>query len=61
MVRETRALHCDIPEPVFVEARKRALDLRIQLREYIRMLLEEDLRKPLAKSAAAVPGEIEEE
>jgi hypothetical protein len=61
MTVEVRALHVEIPEPLHVEARKRSLDLRIQLREYVRILLEEDLRKPLSRSAAAIPGEIEEE
>lgn len=58
---EIRALHVDIPEPLHVEARKRSLDLRIDLKEYVRILLAEDLRKPLSKSAAAIEGEWTEE
>ena len=46
-----------IPQKVHTEAKIRAILLHLKLGEYIRILIEEDLRKPVGKSLAAIESE----
>ena len=59
--RGDKQVSINLRNGTWAEAKKRAIDLRMSLKDYIHCLIQEDLRKPLERSAASIPGEIKEE
>ena len=58
-IEKTLKTSLELDRTVWYDAMHRAKLLGFATAEYIEVLLREDLRKPIERSAAAVPGEQE--
>ena len=58
-LKETAKTSLRLQRQVYYDGMHRAKLLGFTMREYLEVLLREDLRKPIEQSVAAIPGEGE--